>query len=394
MATVKLNGKTIKAKVKATRNPLFADEKYTGGEPEWDTEKAMSMTDEEYTRYLSRSMFYYNYFYSVKELRKYVNEFVKTTDLVSKEVARLYLKSADKHTPMTLCSLVKAHHQGMPLRPMVTEKITKWVNEAAAKADDSEEVVVEPGKTKAPEPYRPTIQDRLNEKLAEVLGEMEGWVDEVYDNVKTDHKAYDFLTTQKVPQAQIGKVRVVFQEKLEELTLAKSGEDAQLKEGYSHLKTADYKRIMGWLDRILADIDSFEKVKKTQRKARVKKAPSKEKVVAKLKYLKEDKALKLVSVSPADIIGAQELWVYNVKTRKLGKYVAAQYQELGVKGTSITGYDESKSVSKTLRKPEEKLREFGKASKVQLRKFLEEIRATEARLNGRINADILLLKVQ
>ena len=99
-------------------------------------------------------------------------------------------------------------------------------------------------------------------------------------------------------------------------------------------------------------------------------------------------------MSPADIIGAQELWVYNVKTRKLGRYVAAQYQELGVKGTSITGYDESKSVSKTLRKPEEKLREFGKASKVQLRKFLEEIRATEARLNGRINADILLLKVQ
>jgi hypothetical protein len=151
---------------------------------------------------------------------------------------------------------------------------------------------------------------------------------------------------------------------------------------------------MGWLDRVLADIDSFEKVKKTQRKARVKKAPSKEKVVSKLKYLREDKTLKLVSISPADIIGAQELWVYNVKTRKLGKYVAAQFQELGVKGTSITGYDESKSVSKTLRKPEEKLRDFAKATKVQLRKFLDEIRATESRLNGRIGADVLLLKTQ
>jgi hypothetical protein len=101
-----------------------------------------------------------------------------------------------------------------------------------------------------------------------------------------------------------------------------------------------------------------------------------------------------VSISPADIIGAQELWVYNVKTRKLGKYVAAQFQELGVKGTSITGYDESKSVSKTLRKPEEKLRDFAKATKVQLRKFLDEIRATESRLNGRIGADVLLLKTQ
>ena len=116
--------------------------------------------------------------------------------------------------------------------------------------------------------------------------------------------------------------------------------------------------------------------------------------MAKLKYLREDKGLKLVSISPADVVGASELWIYNIKTRKLGRYVAAQFQELGVKGTSITGYDESRSVSKTLRKPEEKIREFGKASKIQLRKFLEEIRATETRLNGRINADILLLKVQ
>jgi hypothetical protein len=390
---VKVNGKTIKARVKATRNPLFADEKYTGGEPVWDTERAWAMSDDDFEHHLRNSLRYYNYFYSVKELRKYVNEWAKTSGKIDPETARAYIKSPDRHTPMTLCSLIKANEQGMPLKDNALEKIRAWIADAAQHANDEIDEPVAKGEKK-PEPYRPTIQDRLNEKLSEVLGEMEGWVDEVHANARTDHKAYDFLTTQKVPQAQIGKVRVVFQDKRDELELAKSGQDEQLKEGYSHLKAADYKRIMGWLDRILADIDSFEKVKKTQRKARVKKAPSKEKVVAKLKYLKEDKALKLVSVSPADIIGAQELWVYNVKTRKLGRYVAAQYQELGVKGTSITGYDESKSVSKTLRKPEEKLREFGKASKVQLRKFLDEIRATEAKLNGRINADILLLKVQ
>jgi hypothetical protein len=390
---VKVNGKTIKAKVKATRNPLFADEKYTGGEPAWDAERAWAMSDDDFDHHLRNSLRYYNYFYSVKELRKYVNEWVKTSGKIDPETAKAYIKSPDRHTPMTLCSLIKANEQGMPLKDNALEKIRGWIADAAKHANDDADEPVAKGEKK-PEPYRPTIQDRLNEKLSEVLGEMEGWVDEVHTNAKTDHKAYDFLTTQKVPQAQIGKVRVLFQDKKDELELAKSGQDEQLKEGYNHLKAADYKRIIGWLDRILADIDSFEKVKKTQRKARVKKAPSKEKVVAKLKYLKEDKSLKLVSVSPSDIIGAQELWVYNVKTRKLGKYVAAQFNELGVKGTSITGYDESKSVSKTLRKPEEKLREFGKASKVQLRKFLDEIRATEAKLNGRINADILLLKVQ
>ncbi|MGA1691745.1 MAG: protein translocase subunit SecD, partial [Sedimenticolaceae bacterium] len=52
----------------------------------------------------------------------------------------------------------------------------------------------------------------------------------------------------------------------------------------------------------------------------------------------------------------KELWIFNTKTRKLVKYVAAEYQELGVKGTSITGFDANTSVQKTLRKPEEQLK--------------------------------------
>jgi hypothetical protein len=111
--------------------------------------------------------------------------------------------------------------------------------------------------------------------------------------------------------------------------------------------------------------------------------------------MKEEKTLKLVSINPVDIVGAQELWVYNSKTRKLYKYVADTLTgPLGVKGTSITGYDEVKSVGKTLRKPEEKLKEFARATKVQLRKFLEDIKATETQGNGRMNSDTVLLKVQ
>lgn len=66
---------------------------------------------------------------------------------------------------------------------------------------------------------------------------------------------------------------------------------------------------------------------------------------------------------------------------------------LAVKGTSIENYT-AKSASKTLRKPEAQLAEFAKAGKVQLRKFLDSIKATETLLNGRINADVILLKVQ
>ena len=66
--------------------------------------------------------------------------------------------------------------------------------------------------------------------------------------------------------------------------------------------------------------------------------------------------------------------------------------ELGVKGTTITGFSETLSICKTVRKPEEKLKEFKSAGKVQLRKFLEDINATDTRMNGRINEETILLK--
>jgi hypothetical protein len=110
--------------------------------------------------------------------------------------------------------------------------------------------------------------------------------------------------------------------------------------------------------------------------------------------MKQDAALKLTSINPADIIGAQQLWVLNTKTRKLGVYVADSLQgPLAVKNSTIVGFDPVASVNKTVRKPEETLKEFFKASKPALKKFLSTIRATESRLTGRINEDTVLLKV-
>jgi hypothetical protein len=133
---------------------------------------------------------------------------------------------------------------------------------------------------------------------------------------------------------------------------------------------------------------------KINKKPRAKKPTDKSKIVAKMKYLKQDDKLKIVSINPQDIIGAKELWVFNVKTRKLGKYVTTEFGELNVKGTTITGFNENTSVQKTLRKPEEQLKEFKAAGKVVLRKFLEDIKAVDIKLNGRLNEDTVLLKVQ
>lgn len=377
-------GIKIKTKVSKPRGGNFADEKYTGGEPEWPAE-AKDWPDDKFDNLLRRSFYYYNYYYSQKDCKKYVVEWMQSTTEFDKDEIRAFIRSNDRWLPMTVCSLVMAHRAGMPLRPQHIEFMDKMILEVIEKAEPDEEVA---DTTAKPEVYKPTIQDRLAEKTSELIGELEG----KYDDLES-FKAYDWLTSKNVVQSQLGKYESVYSKRKAELEEAQAKTDAQLKEAYSHYKATDFKKRIGWINDLLAAIEQYRGVKKATKKARVKKAPSKEKLIAKLKYAKENKELKIVSINPADIIGSQELWVYNTKSRKLGKYVAASYKTLSVKGTTIEGFDTDKSVCKTLRKPEEKLKEFAKAGKIQLRKFLEEIKATETKMNGRINAEIVLLRV-
>jgi len=390
---IKVNGKTIKAKVKATRNALFGDEKYTGSEPVWDTERARAMDDDTFDNHLRKSFYYYNYYFTQKDTKKYVVEWMRNSHEFTREEIKSFERSPDRSVPMTVHSLIMAHRAGMPLRERHIAFVDTEIERAIARGDvDTVEEVVAEEKPKA---AVPTIQDRLNEKTAEVIGELEGHYDEFLKNPKYTFKPYDFLTANNVPQSQLSKYEAVFQARFAELAQAFERVDEQLTEGYSHYRAADYKRIMAFIDQILNDIIQYRGVKKATKKVRAPKSVSKEKVVAKLKYAREDKSMRLVSVNPVDIVGAQELWVYNTKTRRLGRYVADSLQgPLNVKGTTITGYDEAKSVSKTLRKPEEKLKEFARATKIELRKFLDSIKTTETRLNGRINPETILLRAQ
>jgi hypothetical protein len=387
MATVA--GIKIKTKAPKIRNPLFADEKYTGSEPDWPAE-AKDWDDAKFDSLLRHSFYYYNYYYSQKDCKKYVVEWAKASGKFTAEELKAYGRSSDRSIPMTACSLVMAQRAGMVFRERHTEFVLKSIKEAIESADPEVAAVDVDVKTEA---YKPTIQDRLAEKTSEIIGELEGVFDDIATGTKNTTKLYDFLVSNNVVQGQLGKYEELYSKRKNELLAAQAKEDAQLKEGYSHLKAADFKRIIGWIDDLLAAVEQYRGVKKATKKARVKKAPSKEKLIAKLKYAKDDKALKVVSINPAEIIGASELWIYNVKTRKLGKYVAATYHTLSVKGTSITGYDEDKSVAKTLRKPDEQLKEFAKAGKIALRTFIKDIKAIETKLNGRIGTDILLLKV-
>ena len=394
---IKIDG--MKKKVK-TKDNNFADEKYTGSEPIWDYDRALTFSNEEFDHHLRQSFCYYNYYYSTKDLKKYVVAWLRQHEgseglhKLDKTTIDRYQRSADCLTPFTVCALIKAHERGMPLRDRHVEYILEAVKKVLTlKADNDEDFEAKPEVKKA-EVRILTIQDRMNEVAKKHILYFEMLEDALYTGETVDPKAYEYLTKNNVPQVLIGKISAVFEPRCAEVREARTTKDEDLKDAYAYMKAADYKRYDAFYDKLFADLTAYNQTKKATKKAAVRKPPQKEKLVRGLKYLKQDAGMKLVSINPVDIVGAEQLWVYNVKNRKLGRYVAEdQGGVLGVKGTSITGFNESKSTQKTLRKPEEQIKAFLASNKVELRKFLENIKTTEIALNGRINADTILLKV-
>lgn len=261
--------------------------------------------------------------------------------------------------------------------------------------------------------YVPSIQERISEQAQDACDAIEEWLEGyITDPVKFDPKSFDFVghfASNKVTQAHARKIKKYYDGWLEEAEAVvnmptpaqikkirsekKADEATQLREGYAGVKKSHAKKWLEALQNLMGACDVVIESSKANRKPRVKKAPSKEKLVAKIKYKERDDRYQIVSVNPIEVLDAKEVWVFNTKTRKLGKYVADEHAgSLSVKGTTVVGFDEKLSVQKTVRKPEETLREFKKAGKVKLRKFLDDINSMSIKLNGRLNAETVILK--
>jgi hypothetical protein len=112
-----------------------------------------------------------------------------------------------------------------------------------------------------------------------------------------------------------------------------------------------------------------------------------------MKYLNEFSELKLTSVAPKTVLGSTEIWLYDTQKRKLSYYVADSHiGTMTVKGTTIVGFDATKSGVKTLRKPADVLKKLMAGGKPASRKVFSEINAVHAQPNGRTNEHTIILK--
>jgi hypothetical protein len=357
-------------------------------------------------RHFKRSMDYYRLESDIKSYKPVVVKWMETVGCTKADISA-FKKVKDSRVGTTMGSVAACLNRGMtPQRADFNQgrDTAVWLRAEIVKVlaegkDDIDPAVLAAEKeANKKDVYTPSIQERVREAAMRMTDEIENAIESFQTDAENfDPKAFKMLNMLKAVEAKAAHARIIkefYSKDLAELEELASGKgDEQLKEGYSHRSKKQVKNLIAFYQEIMAACTMLAQEAKVNRAPRAKKAVPAEKIVGKLKYLKTNEPLKLVSVSPADILGAKELWVFNIKTRKLGRYVASEFADLGVKGTSITGFDEFKSVQKTLRKPEEKLKEFKAAGKVQLRKFLDDINATDTKMNGRINEDTMLLKV-
>lgn len=425
---VKTKRKQPRAAARIKRGAKLTEPSWEGWE-EWDGQTFHRAKD------AARAWYYENF--KPQDLYPSIWVYMKEQDYSKEDIKNA--KSAPAHTlSITAAIVAKMLLRGMPaynekhaqyweslpgtmgeLAPS-TQFLKKRI-EAAIKEGSG---VVEEKKEEEKEKknvYVPSIQERIFEQAKKACEKIDDWLEDHYKpDVKFDPKGFDVkkhFNEYKVTQAHARKIKDFYQEELAEyrdvLNIPTAGQlkkmdekEAdlweQLKEGYSNMTKPEVKEIISALEVVMDACDFVIEQSKANRKTRKPKPKSADKLVAKLKYKKQDDKYNIVSFNPIDVVGANEVWVFNCKTRKLGKYVAKNIDPLGagregsglsVKGTTITQYNEAESIQKTLRKPEEQLKEFKGAGKVKLRKFLEEIKTTDTKLNGRINLDTVLLKV-
>ena len=386
----------------ATKAKHLAEARASKGKdfsPKWDGHEAWDTN--QFLRQFHIAMSWYRLESGGKELKPKVINWMSANGYTKEQIAE-FKKTKDNRCGTTVGAIAACLLKGMPpvredfndgrsSAVWLGQAIAKIVSEGKDDTDDSEEVEV---KTTGPVV---SIQDRVREASYKMTEEIETAIEAFQTDPEAfDPKAFKVLNLLKAYQAKAAHARIIkdfYAKDLNELVEAASTKDEQLKEAYSHLSKVQLRKITAFYQEIVSACEMLAQEAKVNRKPKAKKAVPAEKIVAKLKYKKADEPLKLVSINPADILGAKELWTYNTKSRKLGKYIAEEFQDLGVKGTTITGFSEAKSVQKTLRKPADQIKEFKAAGKVVLRKFLEDINAVDTRMNGRINEDIILLKI-
>lgn len=367
-ALKKLTQKVKTVKVRKTRTQVKSiDDKYYGPEP-------IVVDATNHSKYRD-ALNWYNYMFDMDQSREWLLEHMKRSGFERAQIADVR-RCPKSQVPTTIgwqarimMNGNKLSEQSMDFFNQQLDRLFKIASHTKEEIPKADRVVV-------------SIQARTQAKIQQLITDCE----EALDN-NLELNVYDWLKGKEATPVAAAAVRDYYAGAIADLEY--EDEFASRAEKKSHAEKLKY-----WVE-FISDCERYVGNKKAVkvRKPREKKTKSAVDLVSKMKYQKEFPQLKIVSVNPAEIVGAQQLWTYNTKYKKLSRYDAVGPNGIQVKGTTLIGFDAEKSLTKSLRKPDISLQSLLSAGKVALRNFMTELKTNETKPNGRINTDTILLRV-
>lgn len=364
-----------KKKVRITKSDTYlVNHKYLGDEP-------LLKDNFTQTQYAS-ALTWYNYMSSTNDAREYIETYLKNNNRAVE--AKKIKTIPDTWVPTTAAWVCRISTRGTKLPQQSIDFVEKALLHSLSKSK------AEPTEASKAAPTV-SIQQRVRDKAEEILGEIEGLVDD-RDNL-TNFSLYDWLKKKEIPAVYAAMIPARYASWLQELLDAVDKNDEQLVEAYARVPKKKMEYDIKFFNMLIEDAERYTDTTKKIRKPRKPRTVSVEKKLKSFKYQKEDSNFKIASVSPEKVIGCQELWLFNTKYKTLTVLRAIDRGGIQVKGTSFTGYDEKNSFTKrTGRKPEQHVDRVLNGGKIVLRKLMDEIKG-DAQLTYRSNENTILLRV-
>lgn len=366
------------------------DFKFTGDEPTWH-----NCPEEKYDDKLGKCLNFYNYYLDRDDYIPIIQEYMRNNSYSDDDI------KAIPHVPKTSFifnitgKLCRCYNMGMPEfstnRECVKNNIGFILSDAKREIQLKKTTVVK----KDSGPKKPNVHAIMTKKVKDsVLIDLESTLDEWTDPKAKVKKIpiSSILRGENIPVSFIGPVVNWLERHKSDFTDAYEKRCPQMVEGFSYLSKPQLRNRIKAIDDMLNEIVLYKSSKKAARKPRVKKAKSADKQVSKLNYLNESKEYCMQSCDPTRIVGAQTFFMFNTKYRKATVFKASSRDGFTVQGSTLKGFDLSKSYSLTLRKPKEILPILSAKTERQIDKELSKIKTKRNPANGRINKDTLLIR--
>jgi len=345
--------------------------------------------DADFDLLLEKSLHWYRQNFNSSAAKKWIVEWLTAEG--RDEDAKLVSRSS-KNLLKMISPYCRCASRGFPITDKQREFIHRNVGELLE--DARKRVPTEPTE-------RVTVQDRIEAKANEMLTALEPVLDVTIESVmatkKKPNPLMDWIKGADLnkPMATVALQRL--EQTYADLKAAYDKTDADLVEGYSYLKPKSLKSLVEYFEEAIRNLNDRLGVLKASRKPRKRKPKSVQAQVKGLKFMARSDAFGVDSAKPGDIIGAQGFVMFNTKNNKATVFVAVEPKTgLSVKGSTVIGFDSSKSFEKTVRKPEEFVKNSGGCRKTFTAavRYLNGVKTKAGTPTGRVNKHCLILQVQ